>query len=586
MERGYRRSRRLTGIVLILLLIGLVFALWYLRLRPRPEIVVRCVTPAAGESLLAAGEKAEATPFLVEGQVIVMGPRSSVDEVVQVVRDQGIPLSDKPATDCDLGYVGALPRAGKLQSPAFPFAAEARRELVLRLYTLEPAPGQPSPTVGEAVRASDRAGQGKSVFADPNYLIGLLAQSPCGEPYEPGASPYEPGASPYEPGASPYGAVPLAETEAADLFWGQWAFEHVGVGPSLHDVWEDTSPLATGAGVRVGIFDTSPFEPPPGAEGQPDDVPVQTSQSVPWTDAELNAGTLTLQVLHRPVPPVAPLDPTVHADVRDHGLFVAGLVHAAAPGSEIQLIRVLNEYGCGDLFGLNRALFEFIAQMETDRQTLKGAVINLSLGVHQPDAADPVDEKTRLQPDVIGAAISLEELSHLIDDRIETLQAVVYVATSRGAVVVAAAGNDSYLESAPLPMQLPAAYPFVIGVAASNDLRGRACFSNWGDVSAPGGDGGPNEEYSLACAPQQNLCQGDCRQAVISLAHGADSGYAYWSGTSFSTPLVSGLAALVMESGASSLAWISPNEVFNAIRCGAPTPDGVINMPATLSRCV
>src|SRR3989304_7586393 len=148
MERGYRRSRRLTGIVLILLLSGLAFALWYLRLRPRPEIVVRCVTPAAGESFLAVGEKAEATPFLVEGQVIVMGPRSSVDEVVQVVRDQGIPLSNKPATDCDLGYVGALPRAGKLQSPAFPFAAEARRGFAWRLLNPRPAPGPPAAAGG------------------------------------------------------------------------------------------------------------------------------------------------------------------------------------------------------------------------------------------------------------------------------------------------------------------------------------------------------------------------------------------------------------------------------------------------------
>ena len=60
---------------------------------------------------------------------------------------------------------------------------------------------------------------------------------------------------------------------------------------------------------------------------------------------------------------------------------MAGLIRAVAPGSEIRLIRVLNEHGCGDLFTLNKALFRFIADMETEPRTLDGTVINLSLGL-------------------------------------------------------------------------------------------------------------------------------------------------------------------------------------------------------------
>jgi subtilisin family serine protease len=152
-----------------------------------------------------------------------------------------------------------------------------------------------------------------------------------------------------------------------------------------------------------------------------------------------------------------------------------------------------------------------------------------------------------------------------------------------------------------LSPHLPAAYPSVIGVAASNTSRERSCFSNWADVSAPGGEGGLGEVPDLStdelfdtipssCAPVSNECKGNCPNALISMSTSSPTGYAYWTGTSFSTPLVSGLAALIFDAGVSEnlcgTDWVSPNAVFEAIRCGAPTPDGVINVPATLFRCL
>ena len=110
----------------------------------------------------------------------------------------------------------------------------------------------------------------------------------------------------------------------------------------------------------------------------------------------------------------------------------------------------------------------------------------------------------------------------------------------------------------------PAQYPSVIGVSASNALRQRSCFSNWGDIAAPGGDGGPGsdlakqdsdllDEYSelkkLDCVPLSSICADGCSQALIGLVHdqgaaGQGYGYAYWQGTSFSAPVVAGSAAL------------------------------------------
>jgi len=36
-------------------------------------------------------------------------------------------------------------------------------------------------------------------------------------------------------------------------------------------------------------------------------------------------------------------------NIVDHGLFISGLIHQAAPGAQIRLVRVLNDYGVGDL---------------------------------------------------------------------------------------------------------------------------------------------------------------------------------------------------------------------------------------------
>jgi len=92
-------------------------------------------------------------------------------------------------------------------------------------------------------------------------------------------------------------------------------------------------------------------------------------------------------------------------------------------------------------------------------------------------------------------------------------------AASKGAVVVAAAGNGDTSDPT-----YPAAYSSVIAVAATNQDDRRASFSNYGDwvdVAAPG----------------------------VSVLSTIPDGYASWNGTSMAAPHVSALAGLLAAKG-------------------------------------
>lgn len=186
---------------------------------------------------------------------------------------------------------------------------------------------------------------------------------------------------------------------------------------------------------------------------------------------------------------------TVPEDGNGHGTNVAGIAAAAlngigvagvAPTAKILPVRVLNDQGSGYVSDIADGIV-FAAD--------RAQVLNLSLG---------------------GASNS------------STLQnAVNYAASTKGRLVVAAAGNcgDSYYPyngctymNQPL---YPGAYSNVLAVAATTSSDTRASFSNVGsyvDIAAPGDD-----------------------------IYNTDMGnsWTYHSGTSQASPHVAGLAALV-----------------------------------------
>ena len=160
-----------------------------------------------------------------------------------------------------------------------------------------------------------------------------------------------------------------------------------------------------------------------------------------------------------------------------HGTHVAGIVHKMAPASKIMPIRVLDSQGRGNTFVLAYAI-EYATQQGAD-------VINLSLGA---------------------------------DCGSQVLSATIQSAIAQGVIIVAAAGNDG--TEAP---QCPASMPGVIAVAAVDENKVRASWSNYGagwvDMAAPG----------------------------VGITSTFPGGYASWSGTSMATPFVAGAAALAKQ---------------------------------------
>jgi serine protease len=252
-----------------------------------------------------------------------------------------------------------------------------------------------------------------------------------------------------------------------------------------------------------------------------------------------------------------PTDPGCSADPNDfsHGMHIAGTIAAltnnaigvagvnwgGSTGTQIMPLRVLGE--SGGTCGVGTASMVADALVYATDNGAK--VANMSFG---------------------GLAST-------------TLENGVNYAYSRGVTLVAAAGNEGVDMSTSGAQVYPAAYPNVIAVGATACNNTRASYSNFGmqlDLMAPGGD-------FISCSGDPSP------EEILSTSWSPNGGTSYYfgSGTSFSTPHVSGLAVLLIARGIVGPASIQNRLQSTATDRGAPGWDplygwGLVNAAAAV----
>lgn len=263
----------------------------------------------------------------------------------------------------------------------------------------------------------------------------------------------------------------------------------------------------------------------------------------------------------------------------DHGLFVTGILHDLVPGAKLEWVRVLNSFGVGDIHTLVYTFDQIQKRMTTGDMKNRPVVINLASEFGPSPATLPrmwFADDGLFNPADIAAVTANLELMHT------PFHMVIQSLVGLGAVIVAAAGNQTPDDQQQGPFY-PAAFPEVISVGAVDKLGKVASYSTY-PTSPPYHNGiatfggglpmalppvGNNEEipaktygppdprtmttalntsglrglYSSASYPKLSTNDPDDDYPAPN-----KGGWAYWEGTSFAAPIISAVAARVLES--------------------------------------
>lgn len=239
-------------------------------------------------------------------------------------------------------------------------------------------------------------------------------------------------------------------------------------------------------------------------------------------------------------------------DREGHGTFVSGTIAEStnnrfgltglAYGASIMPVRVLDENGWGDAATIAKGI-RYAASHGAQ-------VINLSL---------------EFDPSVTAGDIP-------------GILAAIRFAHRRGAVVVAASGNEGVQQLA-----YPSRAPAVISVGATTADRCLADYSNGGprlDLVAPGGGNDASLPNDPNCQPDRQNLPDISQMTFGNPFNPRRFGYPrYWYGTSMAAPHVAAVAALVIASGVIGL-HPTPDQVLARLEATAQTLGGVKPNPS------
>lgn len=282
----------------------------------------------------------------------------------------------------------------------------------------------------------------------------------------------------------------------------------------------------------------------------------------------------------------------------DHGIFAAGIIHSIAPDATIHLIEVLNPLGVGDLItlaeGFHKVFYEIYRKAGPERKL----VVNCSLMLELPIVDDhryaddlKVPARDKEPPDDVEDINFEQEVLDLVvadQDVVLEINELCKLLFGAGRQVVAAAGNDwgngkarrrrrgqpiGSRPDAPIA-RYPAGFASVVGVGAlprdsmiAPDRHKASTYSNLGDK--PAGDaimtlGGEEGEkkgvlglYLSDKFPKRERINSHNDKNTITMyerrsnadeTKTEDNHWAWWSGTSFAAPILTGTIAAVLSS--------------------------------------
>ena len=266
----------------------------------------------------------------------------------------------------------------------------------------------------------------------------------------------------------------------------------------------------------------------------------------------------------------------------DHGLFVAGIIHTIAPKARIFLLEVLGEHGVGTVESIERGLLWALDHGR--KHPGRPMIINCSLGLVLPP---PWLTHSALAD--IWSLFARANRGQLRKFKLFSLplEELCWYLAMPTAMVVAAAGNDGdgALESQGAERgaagqrkdaRYPAAYDTVLGVGAleegnenptsysntSDQPAGLGVATFGGEKLAPEPDSATKEEYGIL---------GVYIGAFPDPPTANQNGWAWWAGTSFAAPIISGtLAALAGIRGSLEVARDELNSALID-----PLPEGI-----------
>jgi subtilase family protein len=278
--------------------------------------------------------------------------------------------------------------------------------------------------------------------------------------------------------------------------------------------------------------------------------------------------------------------------MEDHGLFVTGIVHDIAPDAKIEYVRTLNDFGAGDIHMFIHEL-EKIHNRMLPAQAGRAAgdlynqpvVINMSLVfmLHRDQAPEMwyAREDTVCVHDLGEIVLNTERLR-------VPLHMVIRSMAALGAIMVGSTGNDSNAPDVPyrIESRYPAAFPEVIAVGSVDKFGHAAPFANYPAIPpysngiATYGGGLPTPEPStpppfraenypkitvkdidsprgIYTSPRYHALSNDDPETVYDAPN--KDAWAYWSGTSFAVPVISAVAARLLEGQADNIQNLPPH---------------------------